>query len=190
MASTTQPQLTTMLAAPNTDAGAMERLMLLETMTPARRDYNREDSIQAMRIMRQTIENRLRTPSQYGAPDAKTETDVIAVGNQFAGFGSYPTLDADLSGLLQEILDIAQSSKDPRHLKFAQFVSDAITAATEAISPGARYADATAWRTHNRGSPGGRFRLIASLQGNDFYATNPVPPLPRHHRHKYEHQHR
>ena len=143
-----------------------------------------------MRIMRQTIENRLRAPAQYGAPGATTETEIIAVGNQFAGFGSYPTLDADLASLLQTILKIAGDRTDPRQARFAQFVADAITASTEAISPGALYVDATAWRTQGRGSPGGRFRLLVTLQGNEFYATNPVLPLPPHHRHKAKHAQR
>ena len=162
----------------------MERLFLLETMTPVRSGYNRVDSLQAMRIMRQTIENRLRAPAQYGAAGATTETEIIAVGNQFAGFGAYPTLDADLASLLQTILEIAANKADPRQARFAQFVADAVTAATETTAPGALYADATAWRTQGRGSPGGRFRLLVTLQGNEFYATNPVPPLPRHQRHK------
>lgn len=183
-----RPRVT--LDAPTTNAGAMERLMLLETMTPARRGYDRADSIKAMRITRQIIENRLRRPAEYGAPGAATETEIVAVGTQFAGFGSYPTLDADLTGLLNLILAKAHDQKEPRQAEYSQFVLDAMTAATEAIPSGARYADATAWRTHDHGSPGGRFRLLVSLQGNDFYATNPVPPLPARHRHKAGHHHR
>ena len=42
------------LAPENTDAGAMERLMLLETYSPGRVGfYDRDESLRAMRLMRQ-----------------------------------------------------------------------------------------------------------------------------------------
>ncbi len=75
------------LDAPGTDAGAMERLFLLKVATPGRRSYVVGENLKAMRLMRQVIENRLKSPAEYGARDARTETDIIEMGNQFAGFG-------------------------------------------------------------------------------------------------------
>ena len=162
-----------------TNAGAMERLFLLETRTPAYGDYDEAESLRAMRIMRQVIENRLKAPRLWGAPGATTETEVIAVSSQFAGFGGYPELSADMSSLLATILKLANSAADPRRAKYARFVQDAIIAATEASPALPAYAEAAGWRTSRHSPPGANFRLIISLQGNDFYAVSPVPPMPQ-----------
>lgn len=85
------------LASEDTDAGAMERVFLLETADPAQAIYDRTASLKAMRWMKQVVDNRLAAPrkSRFGEPDnASTETAIIAVGNQFAGFGEYPQLSA------------------------------------------------------------------------------------------------
>lgn len=176
----------------NTNAGAMERLMMLETYSPAQRGlYDQAESLHAMRLMRQVIENRLKTPSRYSAAGATGEVDIVRLGNQFAGFGDYPDLPASLKGNLADILNIANSSKDPRSAAYAQFVKDAVTAATE---PAAAFApldvSATGWRTFAHHSPGKNFRIITTLQGNTFFATNPVPPMPkRKARHAGVHHH-
>ena len=75
----------------------MERVFLLETADPTQNIYNRADSMKAMRWMKQVVDSRLAAPrkSRFGEPaDAATETDIIAVGKQFAGFGDYPELSA------------------------------------------------------------------------------------------------
>ena len=101
----TLPAAAITLAAPNTDAGAMERLFLLEAYSPGNvGNYVAADNLTAMRLMRQTIENRLISPAEYGARGATTETGIVELGNQFAGFGSYPTLDAGMSANLTAIL--------------------------------------------------------------------------------------
>ena len=172
-----------------TNAGAMERLMILETYTPARRGlYNREDSLKAMRLMRQVIENRLKAPSHYSAKGAANETDIIKLGNQFANFGDYPDLPSRLKLNLITALRIANSPGDPSNAAYVQFIEDAITAATEITSPlDARYVNATAWRTINQHSPGANFSILATLQGNTFFSTHPVPAMPRRRGHR---QHR
>jgi hypothetical protein len=177
---TAKPQTRIVLADSSTDAGAMERLFLLEAYTPAYvGTYDATQNLAAMRLMRQTIENRLKSPGQYMAGGATTETDIIELGNQFAGFGTYPTLDPGMMLRLQDILTIANNPKHPMQAVFAQFVNDAITAATESTTPSvAKYPNVTAWRTKNSGPPGPRFQMLETLSGNTFYSTNPVPPLP------------
>ena len=133
------------LAPDSTDAGAMERVMLLETRDPSRPDYDRADSLKAMRWMKQVVDNRLAAPkkSRFGEPeDATTETDIISVGNQFAGFGDYPAPPAE-----------------------------------------ARVTNLAAWRTAAATGPGGAFRFVGTLQGNDFYSVSPVPPMPAKRKH-------
>ena len=170
-----------------TDTGAMERLFLLEATTPGMPGYVAVENLRAMRLMRQTIENRLRSPAEYGARGATNETDIVDLGGQFAGFGGYPQLDADMAYNLTLFLRIANDTRDRRRLAYAQYVQDAVKAATEpTVPPVADYADVTAWRTSGSASPGPRFRLLATISGNDFYATNPVQPMrPRHARHRH-----
>lgn len=176
------------LDAPGTDAGAMERLFLLEATTPGQHTYVPSENLKAMRLMRQVIENRLKSPKEYGARGAQSQTDIIEMGNQFAGFRGYPTLAGDMTYNLTLFLRIANSGNDRRQAAYAQYVRDAVTAATEAITaPTAVYANVTAWRTATTASPGARFRLLTTLSGNDFYATTPVPPMPPYH---LKHTHR
>ena len=169
-----------------TDTGAMERLFLLEATTPGMPGYVAAENLRAMRLMQQTIENRLKSPAEYGARGATSETDIVDLGGQFAGFGGYPTLDADMAYNLKLVLRIANDPLDRRRPAYAQYVRDAVTAANEAtLPPVADHADVTAWRTSGSASPGPRFRLVETVSGNDFYATDPVQPLrPRHARHR------
>ncbi len=171
------------LAPPNTDAGAMERLFVLEAYNPGNvGNYVASDNLPAMRLMRQTIENRLKSPIEYGARGATSETDIVELGNQFAGFGNYPTLDATMNANLTNILAIANNSRHPQQADYVQFLKDAITAATEALVPAtAEYADVTAWRTEDHGAPKGRFKVLKTIGGNTFYSTAPVPPMPPKH---------
>ena len=111
----------------------MERLFILEAYNPGNvGNYVATENLGAMRLIGQTIENRLKAPAEYGARGASSETDVVELGNQFAGFGNYPTLDATMSGNLAAILAIATNSRHPQQADYAQFVKDAITAATKA----------------------------------------------------------
>ncbi len=168
----------------STDAGAMERMFLLETNDPDQHSYNRAESLKAMRWMKQVVDNRLAAPkkSRFGEPsDAATETDIISVGNQFAGFGDYPTLSGVDNAKLYKFLHIGGVTGDPRSAKYAGFVADAITAATELQPPTeARIVNLAAWRTQNSRPPGGDFKLYLTLQGNTFYTASPVPSMPIH----------
>ena len=176
------------LDAPNSPAGAMERLFMLETKSPAYvTAYEEAESLRAMRYMRQVIENRLRASAQWGARNATSEIDMIAIGNQFEGFGDYPSLPANKEATLADILKIANSASDGRSARYTQFVQDAITAATEVTPAAALISNLVAWRSGPH-SPGPRFRVAATVQGNTFYTVDPVPPMPRrqlpHHAHR------
>ena len=155
--------------------------MLLETYSPGRVGFhNQGESLRAMRLMRPVITNRLPEPGQYSAAGAKADTDIIELGNPFAGFQDYPDLPATLKANLAEILRVANAVKDSRRAAYGQFVQDAIMAATEATPPlGPVDTTATGWRTALHHSPGINFRIIATLQGNTFFATVPVPPMPK-----------
>ncbi|QYE35858.1 hypothetical protein KZX46_07885 [Polymorphobacter sp. PAMC 29334] len=170
------------LAPASTDAGAMERLFLLEATSPGYiNKYRAEENLSSMRLMRQTIENRLKSPREYGARGATTPTDIVELGNQFAGFSAYPILDARMGANLQDILRFANDSHHPLQKAYRQFIADSVTAATEdVVSLKAIFPNVTAWRTHGSSSPGPRFRELTTLSGNTFYSTLPVPPHPPH----------
>ena len=167
------------LADPSTDAGAKQRLFLLEAVSPGRaREYVASESLPAMRLMRQAIENRLLSPAEYGARGARTRRDVIKARGQFGGFSNYPDLPSGLNEHLADFLRIANASNDRRQPVYERFVRDAITAATEAMSPPtAAYTNVTGWRTADKGSPDPRFRPVVALSGNTFFST--VPAVPR-----------
>lgn len=183
-----------MLAPDTTDQGAMERVFLLETADPAQGIYDRVASLKAMRWMKQVVDNRLAAPrkSRFGEPNyATTETDIVSVGSQFAGFGDYPQLSADFQAKLYSLVHIANSKSDRRSKKYAGFIEDAIRAATEPAPPTeAKVTNLAAWRTAGSHPPGGEFKLVGSLQGNDFYSASPVSPMvARQHRHRHTHRH-
>jgi len=48
---------------------------MLEAVTPAQPSYDPARNLEAMRLMRQTIENQLRSPREYNARGATTRTD-------------------------------------------------------------------------------------------------------------------
>ena len=97
--------------------------------------------------------------------------------NQFAGFSDDPSLPGGLKHKLDKFIGPMQGG-DPR---MRQFVSDAVEVATELSSVPA-YLQVTAWRTATSAGIGPGFRFLISLQGNNFYETDPAPPIPAHHR--------
>ena len=55
----------------------MERLFLLEATSPGMPGYLAIENLRAMRLMRQTIKNRLKSAAEYGARGATNETDIV-----------------------------------------------------------------------------------------------------------------
>ena len=158
-----------------TAVGAMERVFLAETTSPGLPSYNADESLRAMRFMRQVIENRLNSHNPiYGAPVwAKTEIDVIRVGTQFRGFGRYPTITRPIGGLIADCLKIANAEHDPRSPSYAKFINNAILAATEAKPPpeASIPINLVGWKTGKSGSPGPNYIFAGTVQGNDFYTV-------------------
>lgn len=165
-----------------TVAGALERVLLAETASPSALIYDPGESLKAMRFMRQVIENRLKFGHAYGAPrGAKSEIEVISVGAQFEGFGSYPKLPPNISKNIRESLAIANAKHDHRSAEYIVFVNNAVLAATEVSPPvDARIpANVVAWKTKDAASPGPKYVFAGSAQGNDFYAVLTPPGTTR-----------
>ncbi len=167
----------------STPAGLMERLFLHETMSPAYAAYDRDDSLKAMRLMRQVLENRLLNARYWGAPGATSVIDIITIRSQFGAFGDYPDIPARFMSPVYAMVHLANTPSDQRSAANAQHVQDAITAATEANPPAdVKIANLVAWRTAGHSSPGARFVAAVTIQGNTFYTAEPIPhPAPHAH---------
>jgi len=156
----------------STPAGLMERLFLHETRSPAYgARYDRDESLKAMRLMRQVVANRLKHPRLWGAPGAKDEIGIITIKSQFGQFGLYPNLPPPFMAHVDAMVASANDASSSLHAANLQHVQDAVTAATEADPPADLVAlAAVSWRTEGHGSPGGNFRAVVTVQGNTFYA--------------------
>ena len=161
------------LAPLSTPAGLLERMFLHETLTPEYADrYNRDQSLRAMRFMRQVLENRLKDAAHWGAPGARDIIPIVKAKGQFGQFALYPNLPAKFMSGVTGIVDNANSITYPKRVLFAEHIADAITAATEVVFK----ADIVAMRPlawmKAGNSPGRRFRLLEVLQGNAFFAVD------------------
>ena len=175
-----------------TVAGALERLFLAETRSPALLHYDTDESLRAMRYMRRVIENRLNSHNPiYGARrGAQTEIDVVRDDTQFRGFGKYPILPTKMDKNILDCLRIANATNDSRAPDYAAFVSNALLAANEAAPPPEANVpnNLVGWRTGNRGSPGPNYIFAGTVQGNDFYSVLKIEPAhPSQARHPHRH---
>ncbi len=167
------------LPAKPTVEGAVTRLLMAEARGPSAASYVEADSKTAMQWMVVVLDNRLKNnPGQFMAPNAKTLLDIIKAPKQFAGFSTYPNYDASLVNRLQAMLDIANAVKDKRSALYTTFIQNAINVGKAApiadpcVTAGSKRR-LCGWRTGGSGSPGGRFMLYKSFNGNDFYSLEP-----------------
>jgi hypothetical protein len=155
----------------NDDEGAEIRLLLAECNGPSASGYALADAKLAMQLMDRVIFNRLDDPAKFGAKGAKSVGDIIRAPGQFQGFQHYPSYDIDLIHRIQQMLNIANSTKDKRSAAFVDFINAAISVANDPSIKDPSPGTLTAWRTARSGSPGSGFKLYKTVQGNDFYYT-------------------
>lgn len=151
--------------------GLLVRLFLAESRSPDETSYNVGDSKKGMEWMDLVLHNRLKNnPRQFGAPNAKSITDIVKAKGQFKGFENYPSIDARILSRINKIFVLANSNNDRRQPKYRRFVENALAVAKPKLindpSPNGLYG----WRTVGSGSPGGRFVAYGrGLSGNQFY---------------------
>jgi len=179
------PPLTPLFAMPlaNSDAGAMANLFLNEAAGPHR---DSTLTVRAMGWMRCVLQNRLAHPAPFGAPGATTITQVIkadSFGVQFAGFNTYPAIAAAIASNINQKLQIAANTSDPRQPIYLAFVKAAIAAATGTAPVDPCPTGLYFWRTTGSAGPGGKSVFYQSLDGNDFY-TLPASFFPAPHKKK------
>jgi hypothetical protein len=147
------------LADINTPVGAMERAFLAEARSPDDPEYNPQVNLEAMRDMRQVVENRLKAPSEYMARGATDAIGIFKAPDQFPELTTYP------KGIPDDVDDaifIANDPHDHRQAAYWQHVQNAITAATENVAtPIASLPEAIAWKKTPR--TGGREALRPAL---------------------------
>lgn len=145
----------------------------MDEALPPGKNYDTNLDLQAMRDMRQVLENRLKDPSQYNARGATNETQIITAHGQFQGFGNCP------KGIPHYADDDVKAANNPTHAlraEYYQHVQNAITAATESITPTvAGLPNATAWYAAGKGKPKGDFYPLQDVERNTFYGTGSGP---------------
>jgi hypothetical protein len=151
-----------------TDAGLEARVLLAECRGPLYAGYTLAEATKCMELMDLVLWNRVRDPKPYLAAKA-TLTSVVTAKGQFAGFENYPTYNAGIKANIQKMLDIANSSKDQRSELCAEHIQAALDVASAATIQDSSPGNLVAWRTAGSGSPGGEFKLFATVFNNDFY---------------------
>jgi hypothetical protein len=155
-----------------THAGLIERICLHETRTPGFPGYDEAESLKAMWFIRQMMANRVRYPRVFGNPVGITEAEIMRLPNQFPGFQTYPALTASAMKNVTDCVDLANNPRGYRHPLFLKHVQNAITVATAPAVPLDQFVpQAAGWKKQGSPSPGKRYTLWNTLQGNDYYIT-------------------
>jgi len=159
----------------NENRGLVERVILAETRTPAFSTYTAALARQSMEWMAIVLYNRRDNPSLYGAASSSLQAVVTARG-QFAGFENYPTLASTVQARIDDIVRIANDSRDSRfnaYRNHVQMALDVGNLGSGVQSKNPSQGPLSFWRTAGSSSPGGRAVLFQrNLLGNDFYYTS------------------
>lgn len=163
------------LPAENTDAGALARLLLAESISPGADYPGSADSLRAMQWMRIVIENRMRfKDAQYlGDPTPRTITGVIKShkgGEQFKNFSGYPVIGNVQNKTINDNLKFANDGTHGGFSAYRLHVQNVIAVATGvSISADPSSSGLYAWRTAESGSPGNNFVFYKNFGGQSFY---------------------
>ena len=149
--------------------GVEARILIAECPGPSNASYNVALASEAMQLMDAVLWNRLENPARFLAKGAKSLVDIVKARGQFKGFEKYPDYNARIKQNIQDAINTANNSKDPRSTKYADFLNKAIEIAKSAMYSDPSPGKLAAWRTANSGSPGKAFFLYKTLLGNDFY---------------------
>jgi hypothetical protein len=158
----------------NTDEGMMARLFLAETASPERKGWDVADAKKSMQWMRLVLKNRLdNDPAQFNAPGAKTRQDIVRGSGQYRGFGSYPTIDADVNQHIKEALDGANDdnnlAKQAQDIAFVNAALEVAKATTEILDPCGTDYFLSGWRTAGHGGTGDNQVEFQVLMTNQFF---------------------
>lgn len=150
------------------DEGAETRLLLAECRGPSSPGYDLAAATMCMQYMDLVLWNRVKNPKPFLARHA-TLVGVITAAGQFEGFEHYPHYNNRIVQNLQQMVDIANNSKDKRATTFGAFITVAIHVSTAPTIPDPSPGALTGWRTFGSGSPGSDFTLFKTILGTSFY---------------------
>lgn len=114
----------------NTEQGCLQHIFLAETKNAELPGFNPAEVVRSFTAMKSTIENRLKTPSQFGAPGAKNIIDIVTAPGQFDGFtksGGKVVITPKIETLIKNILTHANQPTHPRMQHHKNFVQSAIS---------------------------------------------------------------
>jgi len=171
----------------DTDEGLLARLLIAESLTPNRAQYDADSVKKGMRAMKAAVDNRLKNkPAQFGAPNAKNYVDIVGAAGQFAGFSKNAgkiVISSEVQARIDDVLKKANSGKPG---KYAAFVENSIAVAKNPVDDPFKdvkkigtvevLGGSFGWRPVDKGSPGGNFLAIPASQGgivggNQFYSV-------------------
>ncbi|MIG41021.1 hypothetical protein AHW95_24055 [Salmonella enterica subsp. enterica] len=154
----------------------MLMVLLAEAKTPLTRGgkYNEQDAVKSMQYMRRALLNRFTfsRPDRLDVPqNNKTLVGLIRVERVIAGFGNYPSLRKDVDKHINNLIEEANMGQNKYFLENRRLIRYAIDVARgKGIYSSLPYiADVYGWRTQGKTSPGGGYKFIFSLAGQDFY---------------------
>jgi hypothetical protein len=156
------------LPGKTTDAGLESRVLLAECRGPASSGYSSADAKTCMQLMDAVLWNRVANPGPFLAKDG-TLTSVVKARGQFAGFDHYPSYDSGIRKRIQDMLDIANSTRDKRSAAFADHCNAAIGIANAVNFTDPSPGKLVSWRTGGASSPGAAFVFFKTVLGIDFY---------------------
>jgi hypothetical protein len=159
-----------MIALPNrnTDEGLKARVLLAECRGPSFPGYALPNAKICVQYMALVLSNRMANPTPFAAKQGTLQSIVTAPG-QFAGFEHYPAYSGGIKKNIQDMLDIANNSKDKRSTIFAAYIQMALDVAKAPTISDPTPGKMVAWRTAGSGSPGTGFNLFCTMSGASFY---------------------
>lgn len=157
---------------------ALLHVLLAEVHKPSTKEtastgkYEESSAIQSMRFMRQALLNRLSFshPHYVGVPKNNTTLiGVIRAPDQISGFNSWPALATRVQENIDALLKQANTGQHPNFMASRRLVASAIGIARGEMPAPSTLEPVYAWRTAGSSSPGGNYKKLFTLAGQDFY---------------------
>lgn len=162
------------------DELALLRMLLSESISPEKVDFNMDDAVKAMQYMRQVIYNRMAFSHLHYFNIARGNLTlfgvigVIGAKGQIDGFDGYPNIDVKSAGRINKFILACNSTGLGEKIRlYRQLYQGALDVAT-GKNPGVQHTPLLySWRTKGKGSPGSNFQTELSIQNQTFFSLTP-----------------
>lgn len=187
--------MTVVLPSIQTDDGILAHMLIVESRNPASDDYDCDEVVTGQTAMKAVVANRLANdPRQFGAPGAKTYTEIIMAPRQWPEFSrdaeGKVVLAAKYQAIVDRVMRTANTGAPGPYHKFVEAVlevvrkpvSDVFANLTQ-VGEVSVTGGAFAWVTEGSADPSGRFVAIKGstvpplntdgcVAGNQFYTLS------------------